>query len=74
MNKKDNILRLVDRVLYVPLHANGDTSHEDCESGTINSFSENGKTVFVKFDKQVRIQGWQNTTAKGCNIEDLVKI
>lgn len=36
-----------DRVLYVPKHARGNTSHADCERGTV-AFT-NDLYVFVKY-------------------------
>lgn len=57
------------RVCYVPLHAHGDLSHKDVESGTVSS--NNGKNVFVKFDKQLAKFGWEGTTSQGCSPEDL---
>jgi hypothetical protein len=34
-------------VVYVPMHAGGDVTHRDCESGTISSW--NDKFVFVSY-------------------------
>lgn len=37
-----------DKVRYIPNHANGDTTHPDCENGVVSSVNE--KWVFVKYD------------------------
>lgn len=34
-------------VVYVPMHAKGDVTHRDCESGTISSW--NDRYVFVSY-------------------------
>ena len=47
-------------VTYVPRHANGNCSHEDCETGRIKSWNDGG--VFVDFIRNVC----------RCNYEDLV--
>ena len=60
-----------NRVRYVPGVAYGDIQHPGCEDGTVSS--NNGKYVFVKFDKQVRKLGWSGTTSQSCNPRDLVK-
>ncbi len=57
------------RVRYVPMHADGDITHEDCEDGTVSSV--NRFCVFVKFDKNLRRLGWEGTTSQGCNPDDL---
>lgn len=58
------------RVRYVPGHAFGDITSPQCEDGTVSS--NNGKNVFVKFDKQVLKLGWGGTTSQACSPEDLV--
>lgn len=58
-----------DRVVYVPTHAHGDRSHEDCRWGNVSSV--NHHCVFVKFDEQVSKLGWEGTTSQGCQPEDL---
>lgn len=35
------------RVRYVPMHADGDVTHEDCEDGKISGW--NDKFVFVRY-------------------------
>jgi len=52
-----------DRVIYIPNHACGDRTHKDCEWGVVSSISS--MAVFVKFNKQVAIVGW-DCTAQGC--------
>ena len=37
-----------DKVLYVPPHAEGDTSHPDCERGQVTG--ENEIYVFVRYE------------------------
>lgn len=59
------------RVAYIPSHANGDVSHADVEHGFVSSLSQNGKTVFVKFDRQLEKFGWDGTTSQGCDPSDL---
>lgn len=48
-------------VRYVPYHAHGDTSHEDCENGVVTSISD--KYVFVRFN---------GSTSQACNPDQLV--
>ena len=57
------------RVVYIPLHAHGDRSHEDCEYGTVSS--KNQRYVFVRFDRVVAMFGWQGATSEGCDPKDL---
>lgn len=61
-----------DRVRYVPGHARGDASHVDCLDGAVSS--QNGHSVFVKFDKLVARLGWEGTTSQSCDPADLVKL
>lgn len=35
------------KVTYIPLHANGNAQHEDCEGGVISSW--NDKFIFVNY-------------------------
>lgn len=60
-----------DRVIYVPTHAKGDITHEDCEVGTVSSVNPYSETVFVRFDKQVEKFGFDQTTGQGCYTTDL---
>lgn len=60
------------RVAYIPGHAFGDIKHDDVEHGTVSS--HNGINVFVKFDKQVSVLGWDDTTSQSCTPSDLVKL
>lgn len=57
------------RVIYVPLHANGDLTHPDVEHGTVSS--ANDKYAFVKFDRQLVKFGWDGTTSQSCDPTDL---
>jgi hypothetical protein len=50
-----------DRVIYVPAHARGDSSHPDIEVGTVTS--RNATIVFVRFG--------DDTQSKGCYPRDL---
>lgn len=60
-----------DRVLYIPLHAHGDRSHEDCEWGTVNSVTD--LYVFVRFDSIVTKLGYNGTTSQACKAWQLTK-
>ena len=60
------------RVAYVPGHARGDINHPDVEYGTVSS--DNGKNVFVKFDKQLSKFGWDGTTSQSCSPASLVAV
>ncbi len=51
-------------VLYVPIHAHGDTNHPNVERGVVSSIG--ARLVFVKFDGQFG--------AKACEPRDLVKV
>ena len=42
-----NDFRRGDHVKYIPLHANGDARHKDCQTGVVTSVNED--FVFVKF-------------------------
>jgi hypothetical protein len=50
-------------VRYVPYHAEGDTSHEDCENGIVSSANAETQTVFVRFGT--------GDTAQGCKPDQL---
>lgn len=58
------------RVRYIPGHAYGDKTHPDCEDGTVSS--NNGRYVFVRFDKQVAKLGFDGATSQSCDPSDLV--
>jgi hypothetical protein len=60
------------RVRYVPGHAHGDSSHPDCQDGRVSS--QNGHSVFVKFDPTVARLGWAGTTSQSCDPSDLVRL
>lgn len=66
-------------VLYVPLHANGDPTHQDVEPGIVSSVNE--YFVFVKFEKHlfkhgwhgsISEYGWDATTSQGCDPDSLL--
>ena len=67
-----SMFKELDRVLYVPTHAEGDQDHPDCEKGRVSTVTE--KMVFVRFDKDVKLLGWADAQAKACYPESLVKI
>jgi len=50
-----------DPVTYVPNHAHGNASHEDCEHGFVSS--KNDTVVFVRFS---------GCTSQACDPENLV--
>ena len=54
-----------ESVLYVPGHARGDSSHEDCEHGVVSS--QNGVSVFVRYYRNGVLQH----TAQSTSPEDL---
>ena len=58
------------RVAYIPGHAHGEINHPDVEHGAVSS--NNGKNVFVKFDKAVSRLGWEGVTSQPCCPGDLV--
>jgi len=49
-------------VRYVPYHAEGDASHEDCENGIVTSTNAETQTVFVRF---------KGSTSEGCKPDQL---
>jgi hypothetical protein len=60
-----------DHVLYIPVHANGDTKHKDCQYGVVSS--KNDKCVFVKYNNAMCIMttGDEPYTAQATSPEDL---
>lgn len=52
--------KIGDSVTYIPTHAEGDASHEDCQRGFITSV--NHKYVFVRFN---------GCTSQACDPADL---
>lgn len=60
-------------VTYIPNHANGDSSHKDCENGVVSSI--NDKFVFVKYNNKmcVMITGDEPYTAQATPPENLIK-
>lgn len=61
-----------DRVIFIPHHADGNFSHPDVVSGQVSSIGN--KFVFVKFDKQVAMLGWDGTTSQACDPLQLRKL
>lgn len=61
-----------DRVIYIPLHADGDPAHPDCEHGAVSS--TNKKFVFVKFDQHVKKFGWDGAMSQACDPNDLMPV
>lgn len=57
-------MKIGDRVAYIPLHAGGDLSHPDVETGIITSIGL--VYVFVRFDTQP-----DDAPGKSCDVEDL---
>lgn len=51
-------------VRYVPYHAEGDSSHPDCENGVVSSVNTNTQTIFVRFG--------MGDTAQGCKADQLI--
>ena len=39
-----------DKVRYIPLHAEADRNHKDCETGIVTSLTD--KFCFVRYEKQ----------------------
>lgn len=62
--------REFDRVIYVPRHAQGDRTHKDCEHGVVSRRGVDN--IFVKFDKQIKLLGFEEACAQSCCPEDLV--
>ncbi len=54
------LLRAGDRVKYIPGHAHGDDTHQDCETGTVTSVKPG--RVFVLF---------RGCTPQACTPSDL---
>ena len=62
-----------ERVRYLPLHADGDIRHEDCQNGVVSS--TNDRWVFVKYDNLdcVMVTGDEPYTAQATDPNQLVK-
>jgi hypothetical protein len=65
-----NAISAGQRVIYIPIHAHGDPTHQDCEHGMVSS--TNHVNAFVRFDKTVARHGWERATAQSCDPETLV--
>jgi hypothetical protein len=60
-----------DKIIYVPLHAEGDINHPDCERGYVTSVSKIG-TVFCRyFYPDGRLRTVANS--EGCDPDMLIK-
>lgn len=51
---------LNDKVLYIPNHAFGDSSHPDCERGVVTSMRSDGG-IWVRYERQHITQPGQKT-------------
>ena len=62
------------RVRYLPAHANGDTSHKDCQYGVVSSVGK--VNVFVKYDNSrcVMRTGDEDYTAQPTNADDICAV
>ena len=60
------------KVVYVPLHAHGDFTHEDCEIGFVSSCNDSG--AFIKIGKHLARHGWEGTTSQHCDFDKLVVV
>jgi len=60
------------RVRYVPLHADGNLNHPDCQDGVVSS--TNDKFVFVKYDNLmgIMITGDEPYTAQATDPDYLI--
>jgi len=60
------------RVRYVPRHAEGDTSHPDCQNGVVSS--KNDTFAFVKYDNAMctMVNGDEPYTAQATDPGDLI--
>jgi hypothetical protein len=66
-----NKFKAGDAIIYIPMHANGDRNHKDCEHGYVTKVAERTGFVFCKFyypDGTLRTV----STSEACNPEDLV--
>lgn len=67
-------LKKGDRVLYVPHHVNGDSTHPDCQSGVVKR--TNDTWVFVIYDNAMQEMrtGDEPYTAAATDPEQLEKV
>lgn len=61
-----------NEVTYIPLHAEGDVDHPDCEDGFVSSISPGGETVFVRFFRRGDIALRTIANSESCPPERLV--
>ena len=60
--------RIGDKVLYIPNHANNDSSHKDCERGVITSMRDDGG-IWVRYEKQHPTAPGQRTPVNNLRFE-----
>lgn len=58
-----------DEVIYIPNHAHGDRTHEDCEWGRVTSKNEH--YIFVLFNNFAARFGKFGGTSQACKPENL---
>jgi len=61
-----------DKVRYIPNHANGDVTHQDCQDGIVSSTNEH--YVFVKYNclACIMVTGDEPYTAQATKRENLI--
>jgi len=70
MNKIEALGMLeFEKIKYIPKHAKSDT---EFEIGYVSSV--NDVNLFIKFEPQLDLLGWHNTTAQACDFEDVTAI
>lgn len=52
-----------DEVRYIPTHANGDSSHKDCENGIVTSVNDKKTLIFVKYYRNGMLQNTAELTS-----------
>lgn len=50
----------LDRVTYVPAHANNNAGHQDCQQGVIISFDEYGVKVLYCTSRSVQLTNYND--------------
>lgn len=59
-------------VRYVPYHANGDTSHPDCQNGVVTSVRSKSPASGEKIDPPIIFVRFGTGTSQGCYPDQLV--
>lgn len=59
----------MDRVAYIPYHAENNINHPDTQWGYVSS--TNDKFIFVKFDRYLQDSEWNDVTSHACSIDTL---